>query len=190
LPAVVIIGVAEAQVPIPDGFELDLAAAVLLQKGAVAEAVDVFRQLDEPMLIDEGIEVQVSGVAIGRIHEIRAIQGVLELIHVIRQPGALFRRQFVVLRIDIEELDAPPSVKAAAHVVAMIAFEQVSAGDGGLGRVGWVERGDIHAVFASLDLFHQYIDPLIVALAQPAIGPANEYLHEPGARGVMAHLIE
>ena len=47
------VGVAEAEIPVPDGLHLQLAAAVLRVVGAETEAVDVLGQLHQQMVVDK-----------------------------------------------------------------------------------------------------------------------------------------
>src|SRR5262245_12221513 len=53
--AVFALRIPETEVPIPNRFHLDLAAAILREKCAESETIDVLRGFDEKMLIDERI---------------------------------------------------------------------------------------------------------------------------------------
>src|SRR6185436_3224948 len=58
-----IIGVAEAQVPIPHGPFLEFSVAVLVIKIAETIAVNVLGHLDQPVMVDEGVDVDIGSVA-------------------------------------------------------------------------------------------------------------------------------
>src|SRR5437867_2210182 len=76
----IIICVAEAEVPIPNWFELEFAAAIFVEENAVAKAIDVFGHLDEPMLVDERIDIEKGAIAAGGVHEIGPVKGCFKAI--------------------------------------------------------------------------------------------------------------
>src|SRR6185369_6982406 len=73
-PTLVIVGITETEVPIPEWLDLDLASPVFVHVATVSEAIDVLRHFDDPMLINERIHIEILRVALSRAHEVRPIQ--------------------------------------------------------------------------------------------------------------------
>src|SRR6185436_16079458 len=95
-------------------------------------------------------------------------------------------------------LEADPVVRGArlrkapassAGHGAMVAFEDVAAGNIRLGVVLGTELGDVHAVLAALDFFYEHVDAEVVPCRQWHVAPGQEELDEPRAGRVAAHLV-
>ena len=189
LPSLQVVGVAKTQVPIPDRIHLELAPSILVQIVAQPIPIDVLRELDDPMIVDEGIHIDVGGVAPERIFEISTIQRLLEGVEITGQPLLLRRGQRLRFGFHIKEIDASARGKTGLAFFPMILFEDVAAGDVRLGIVLRPQLRDVHPILAPLDLLHQHVDTRVMLLAQHPARTSGKHFDKPGSGRVMTHSV-
>ena len=71
----------------------------------------------------------------------------------------------------------------------MILFDDVAAGDVGLGSILGSELFDVHATLATLDLLLQNVNPEVIPLPEFPMSLIEENLDEPRTRGVASDAI-
>ena len=127
-PPLFSVGVAEAQVPIPDRVGPHLAAAILVIKNGEAKTIHVLRHLGEQVVVDEGVHIEESTIALGRVAEVRAVKRSLQLIEMILQPRFLHGGDFIRVRFHEVELVGPrgPEVFLVLHRIVFVAIDGVA----------------------------------------------------------------
>ena len=76
------VGIAKAQVPVPDRAHLQPAAAVLVVKGAEAKPIDILGELDQEVVVDERIRIDIGRVTGLGVLEIIAVEDLLEFVDI------------------------------------------------------------------------------------------------------------
>ena len=202
LAALKVVGVAEAQVPVPDRLRLHLPVAILAVVTAQAIPIDLLGELDNPVLIDERVDIDVGRVVIGAgaSQPVGSVEVGFKAIQVAAQPRHLRMVRIVIQipRLGLVHLQAFPrkSVMARRAEVqvtraVLVLFEHVTARDGRLVGVRRRQLGDIHPIVAHLDLLNQQHHAVVIARVSqlPAAFVAEDF-HETTAHGVVAHLLE
>src|SRR5882672_317946 len=87
-----------------------------MEKGAVTKGIDVLRQLGEPEVIDERIDLEILGIALRRAGKIPTVESALEIGEVTRQPLLLRIGQFAFVWFHVKEMQAALRDEADAVV--------------------------------------------------------------------------
>ena len=178
------VGVAKAQVVVPPGPHHNLAAVrVLLFVEILAQTVGVhvFGDLVGEIHFNERLRIDVRRITELGVGEIGACQGVFKCCEVRLDVLKLEGMQVVRLRlVHLNLLGFAPKFGVrripAALVIALdsVHLHDVSAGHFVACSVSGQQRGDVHAVVVSLDVFHEHVHPSVVSvdvkLAVPASG--------------------
>ena len=165
LPALQIIGIAKAQVPVPDRIHEYFSSAIFMEEITQAVAVDVFRVFHNPMLIDERIHIDVGGVVVGarRAGPVGRVERAFKLVEVIDQPAPLGRVQIGPGRIVILE-QLPGQRRSEIDIVGavLVLLKNVTARDVRLRIVFWLQLRQIEAFFADFDFLQQHVNASVV----------------------------
>ena len=170
----VISHVAEAEVIIPYRPGGDLASpavAVFVIIAAQPVAVDVLAQLVDDIVVDKRGDVQVGGVAAGRVVGMVAVNGILEGPEIMTD--IVFLRGCDTVGFGIDILIAGQQIIVGIGLVPAVEarfpgffvyLEDIPAGEGVAGIVVIIHLLDGHAVLVALDLLREDVHPLVVTV--------------------------
>ena len=197
---------AQAAVAIPRRSLFNRLGPIFEEKAAEAVSIDVEADVVGDVVLDPGVDIQVSGVAGDRIgegragqigHEVREV--VLDIVP-LQDPARINRRSRGEIRVDEDDALASDGDALGpgaghcrhekGHLIGILAvnLEQVASGDGRGVGVFRLQVLDIDPMLVPLGfLLHQVEAPVIVAGDRPAIGLAKHF-DIAGAGGVAVEL--
>ena len=142
-------------------------------------------------MIDPRVHVHVGGVAVERVPVIRAVQHRAEGVHVTANVlllGIALRQQnLTFFGIDVINGLSRGGEAGVAGIWA-IDLHHVSAGDLGAAQMFRLQFVDIHAVFASLDFFFEYIDAVVIRRRDGATAGVHIHLDKSRAGCIAANV--
>ena len=172
MAAIEVIGVAPAQVPIPDRLHLQLPVPVLVHVVAQAVSINVLRVFDDPVLVHKGIHINVAGVAGQRVPPISPVKNGFE--------GVGFRIQH-------NQLLAAAGSKSQVSRANPILGKEIAAGHCGRGIVGGCQLGNIHTIGGNSDTLDHDVESRVIGDGELAGRRVQEQFGVFAADGVMAH---
>ena len=187
MAAIEVIGVAPAQVPIPDRLHLQLPVPVLVHVVAQAVSINVLRVFDDPVLVHKGIHINVAGVAGQRVPPISPVKNGFEGVHVTRQVIVLGLGDRVGFRIQHNQLLAAAGSKSQVSRANPILGKEIAAGHCGRGIVGGCQLGNIHTIGGNSDTLDHDVESRVIGDGELAGRRVQEQFGVFAADGVMAH---